>query len=81
LALAWDVLRAAPGTPAVLNAANEIAVAAFLDGRIRFDQIHKVNAQTLQSASFVSPESLEDLIALDEMARSFAMAAVSQLAN
>ncbi|HOV19802.1 MAG TPA: 1-deoxy-D-xylulose-5-phosphate reductoisomerase, partial [Ottowia sp.] len=38
LALAWESLRAAPGTCAVLNAANEVAVAAFLDRRIRFDQ-------------------------------------------
>ncbi|RYY82145.1 MAG: 1-deoxy-D-xylulose-5-phosphate reductoisomerase [Comamonadaceae bacterium] len=41
LQLAWDALAAAPGTTAVLNAANEEAVAAFLDRRIRFDQIHR----------------------------------------
>jgi 1-deoxy-D-xylulose-5-phosphate reductoisomerase len=81
LALAWDVLRAAPGTPVVLNAANEIAVAAFLEERIRFDQIHQVNAHTLQSASFSSPESLEDLIALDELARSVATVAVDRFAK
>jgi 1-deoxy-D-xylulose 5-phosphate reductoisomerase len=37
------------GTTAVLNAANEVAVAAFLDGRLRFDQIHAVNHATLQA--------------------------------
>ena len=40
LALAWEALRAPAGTTAVLNAANEVAVAAFLERRIRFDQIH-----------------------------------------
>ena len=41
--LAWDALKGPRGTTAVLNAANEIAVGAFLDRRIRFDQIHQVN--------------------------------------
>ena len=67
LALAWDALRAAPGTTAVLNAANEVAVAAFLGGTIRFDQIHNVNAQTLEAV--IPPEhacaSVEALLALD----------------
>ena len=44
LGLAYDALRGPPGTSAVLNAANEEAVAAFLSGTIRFDRIHKVNA-------------------------------------
>src|SRR5687767_6143383 len=46
LALAWETLRAPSGTTAVLNAANEMGVAAFLDRRIRFDQIHQVNVAT-----------------------------------
>ncbi len=47
LALAWDALAAPAGTTAVLNAANEVAVAAFLHRKIRFDQIYPVNAGTL----------------------------------
>ena len=47
--------RAAPGTTAVLNAANEVAVAAFLDGRIRFDQIHAVNLATLEAVQPSKP--------------------------
>ena len=42
LALAYDALRAGGGAPAVLNAANEVAVAAFLDGRIGFTDIAEV---------------------------------------
>ena len=48
LHLSWAALRAAPGSTAVLNAANEIAVEAFLDGRLGFDGIHRVNAQALE---------------------------------
>lgn len=79
LALAWDSLRAAPGTTAVLNAANEVAVAAFLDRRLRFDQIHVVNLETLSSLSFSEPHSLADLLALDSQARTAAERAVTRL--
>ncbi len=80
LLLAWDVLNAAPGTPAVLNAANEVAVAAFLERRIRFDQIHQVNLATLDAVTTSSPESLEQLLALDALARQAAQATVARLA-
>ena len=69
LRLAWEALAATPGTTALLNAANEIAVAAFLDARIRFDQIHAVNQATLEGFSFSSPASLQEILALDEEAR------------
>ena len=69
--LAWDSLRAPQGSTAVLNAANEVAVGAFLVGAIRFDQIHAVNLHTLEH---VAPDahctsSLEALLALDARAR------------
>ena len=75
LGLAYDALRGPPGTSAVLNAANEEAVAAFLSGTIRFDRIHKVNARTMAA---VIPEpgaadSLEALLALDGEARRHAV--------
>ena len=76
LALAWEALRAAPGTCAVLNAANEVAVAAFLERRIRFDQIHRVNRATLDAVQPGSPDSLAALLALDERARARAELAV-----
>src|SRR4051812_634052 len=72
LQLAWDCLGAAPGTTAVLNAANETGVAAFLERSIRFDQIHAVNLATLEAVAPSNPQSLQDLLALDARARAAA---------
>ncbi|CAM3616416.1 1-deoxy-D-xylulose-5-phosphate reductoisomerase [Polaromonas hydrogenivorans] len=72
LRLAWDVLRAPVGSTAVLNAANEIAVAAFLDGRIRFDHIHQVNHATLEAVSVSDVFDIDGLLALDAQARRIA---------
>ncbi len=69
LKLAWSVLKAPAGSTAVLNAANEVAVAAFLNRQIRFDQIHAVNLETLEAVIPVAPQSLEDLLALDGLSR------------
>ena len=80
LKLAWSVLKAAPGSTAVLNAANEIAVQAFLDRRIRFDQIHAVNLETLAVVCPAVPHSLEDLLALDDQSRAAAQEAVARFA-
>ena len=74
--LAWDVLRAPAGTTAVLNAANEVAVQAFLDERIRFDQIHAVNQSTLASVVPAKPMHLDDLLAIDAQSRHSALAQV-----
>jgi 1-deoxy-D-xylulose-5-phosphate reductoisomerase len=79
LQLAWDSLRAPSGTTAVLNAANEIAVEAFLAGRIRFDQIHALNLATLEAVVPARPASLADLLALDAQARAVATQAISRL--
>ena len=76
LFLAWDALRAPEGTTAVLNAANEVAVAAFLDGRLTFDCIHAVNDATLGALQPSKPGSLKDLLAIDAEARATAEAAV-----
>ena len=81
LALAWDVLNDVPGKTAVLNAANEIAVAGFLEGRIRFDQIYAVNAETLAQVVFDAPRSLEDLYALDAQSRRTAQKTMSSLSH
>ena len=80
LALAWHALRATAGTTAVLNAANEVAVQAFLDRRLRFDRIHAVNLETLEAVAPSKPASLADLLALDAMARSAANAAAMRFA-
>ena len=80
LELAWQVLRAAPGTTAVLNAANEVAVEAFLDRRLRFDRIHALNMETLEVVAASKPSSLADLLALDAAARRAANAAALRFA-
>jgi 1-deoxy-D-xylulose-5-phosphate reductoisomerase len=81
LALAWETLRAPAGTTAVLNAANEVAVAAFLDRRIRFDQIHQVNVATLEAVTASKPDSLEDLLDLDARSRAGAGQEIARLAT
>jgi 1-deoxy-D-xylulose-5-phosphate reductoisomerase len=79
LALAWDALRAPTGTTAVLNAANEVGVAAFLERRIRFDQIHAVNVATLEAVTPSKPDSLEDLLRLDALSREAALRQIGRL--
>ena len=82
LQLAWDALRAPPGTTAVLNAANEVAVAAFLAGTIGFTAIHSVNARTLDRLPPRLPteHTLEDLLDLDTRARGAARQVMKELA-
>jgi 1-deoxy-D-xylulose-5-phosphate reductoisomerase len=79
IALAWAALAAPHGTTAVLNAANEVAVAAFLERRIRYDEIHRVNTETLSSVRPEATGSLEDLLGLDLQSRRAAEAVVSRL--
>ncbi len=69
LPLAWQVLDAPAGSTAVLNAANEVAVAAFLDKRLRFDDIHRVNHATLEAVLVSDVNDIEGLIALDARSR------------
>jgi 1-deoxy-D-xylulose-5-phosphate reductoisomerase len=79
LSLAWQVLEAPSGSTAILNAANEIAVGSFLERKIRFDQIHTVNVETLSSVVPSLPGSLEDLLALDAQARQVAQQVVRRM--
>jgi 1-deoxy-D-xylulose-5-phosphate reductoisomerase len=79
LKLAWETLKGAPGSCAVLNAANEVAVDAFLNRKIRFDQIHAVNRQTLDAWAFDAPKNLDDLIQLDTLSRQAAHQVVAGL--
>lgn len=83
LHLSWQALRGAEGSTAVLNAANEEAVAAFLERRLRFDQIHAVNAESLET---LQPEvgecaSVDGLLSLDARARRFARARIAELST
>ncbi|MGP1517257.1 MAG: 1-deoxy-D-xylulose-5-phosphate reductoisomerase [Ottowia sp.] len=80
LRLAWQALAAAEGSCAVLNAANEVAVQAFLQGRMRFDQIHPLIEHTLARTPLHPVPDVPALLALDEAARREAEAAVGALA-
>jgi 1-deoxy-D-xylulose-5-phosphate reductoisomerase len=75
LQLAYDALRAPEGTTTVLNAANEVAVEAFLERRIAFTAIHTVNCRTLDSmaSAIPPPRSVGDLLELDRRARETAV--------
>ncbi len=71
LALAWETLRGPEGGTTVLNAANEEAVAAFLAGTIRFNEIHNVIAQMLERITVRAGacDSLQGLVELDTRTR------------
>jgi 1-deoxy-D-xylulose-5-phosphate reductoisomerase len=69
LALAYQALRASGTAPALLNAANEVAVAAFLDGQISFLAISAVIGAVLDTLPVVAVESLDDVLGADAEAR------------
>lgn len=79
LALAWEVLGGPAGSTAVLNAANEVAVAAFLAGQIRFDQIHRVNREALDKVKLSAVSGIEDLLRIDQQTRDTAQQLVKRL--
>ena len=79
LALAWEVLEGPAGSTAVLNAANEVAVAAFLAGQIRFDQIHRINRDALDKVKLSAVSGIEDLLRIDQQTRETAQQLVKRL--
>ena len=72
LRLAREALAAGGAMPAILNAANEVAVAAFLDGRIGFLEIAAIVADTMMRYQPQAPETLEAVLAVDAEARAVA---------
>ena len=81
LELAYQAMQVGGGVPCVLNAANEIAVAAFLAGRIRFTDIAHTVQHCLEQDFSGSHHSLEGLLDLDAAARRAAEAFVQQVAH
>ena len=69
LGLAYEAARVGLDAPVVLNASNEVAVQAFLDGRIGFTQIAEVVADTMGHAIFKEPDSLSGVQESDKEAR------------
>ena len=78
LALARTAAETGGTLPAILNAGNEVAVQAFLDGEIRFDQIIRLVDETMQAVDHEPDQSLENVLIADKLARDFA---VSRLAT
>lgn len=81
LALAYQALRAGGTMPAVLNAANEIAVQAFLDGKIRLSDIARLNEAVMNEHEPSAVASLELVLAADEWARSRAIMKIEKTAS
>jgi 1-deoxy-D-xylulose-5-phosphate reductoisomerase len=73
LGLAFDVMQESQNAPVVLNAANEIAVEAFLQGRIRFDQIAYLVGQVLEQTDLAPIHCLDDILETDKMSRIMAI--------
>jgi 1-deoxy-D-xylulose-5-phosphate reductoisomerase len=69
LKLAFAALRAGGSAAAVLNAANEVAVESFLDGRLSFSRIPALIESVLERTAPSAPRSLEDVLAADREAR------------
>ena len=72
LRLAFEALRRGDTAPAILNAANEVAVQAFLAGKIAFMDIPRMIEDTLSTMAISEAATLEDLIAIDQAARCMA---------
>lgn len=68
-------------TPAVLNAANEVAVAAFLDGRLHFLEISAVVAETINRLDYKEDKDIDTILAADQSARVEAAAVVRNIAR
>ena len=77
LGLAYRALKAGGSGPAILNAANEVAVAAFLEGMISFTAIPEIIAATLDGLPVRALDSLADVLAADTRARQFAERAIA----
>jgi len=69
LGLAFEAMVSGASAPVTLNAANEIAVAAFLDGTIGFDGIPRLVADVMERIPLTAIENLEDVMQQDEQAR------------
>ncbi len=81
LELAYAALRSGQGSCLALNAANEVAVAAFLNNEIRFTQIVPLVEQALSHADTSDPYSLDEVFSRDASTRTIAISLLKQLAN
>lgn len=69
LQIAYDALKKGGTTPAVLNASNEIAVQAFLDGKIKLNEIANINEKVVKEHNPEKVDNLETVLNIDKLAR------------
>lgn len=81
LALAEAAMQQGGAMPIALNAANEVAVSAFLDGMFGFGGIAEVVEEVLEQSSFSAPESLDEITVIDADSRTKAHAALVKIAK
>ena len=72
LALAYEALEKGGNMPAIVNAANEIAVAAFLNEKIGFQDIPKIIERAMQNMWFMAEPTYNDYVATDNETRAMA---------
>jgi 1-deoxy-D-xylulose-5-phosphate reductoisomerase len=79
LGLAYEAAEAGGAKPVALNAADEVAVAAFLDGQIRFDEIPRIIEDVLSATKTGKMESIHQVLATDLEARRVAQERVDEI--
>ena len=77
LGLAYEAMRQGGNMPCILNAANEVAVAAFLQGRLSFTGMSDLIEKTMQQVDFLKKPTLEDYMETDRLTREIARKNVS----
>ncbi|MFP3029107.1 MAG: 1-deoxy-D-xylulose-5-phosphate reductoisomerase [Arsenophonus sp.] len=80
LKLAIDASHHGQAATTILNAANEISVAAFLEGKLKFSDIAKVNFNTVERLSLAEPDSIDAVLEIDSEARQIAINYIETLA-
>lgn len=81
LDIAFEACRTGGCSPAVLNGANEVGVAAFLERKIRFPQIAQVVLETLNSLEYMADDTIESILEADSCSRAAAARIVEQMAE
>jgi 1-deoxy-D-xylulose-5-phosphate reductoisomerase len=81
LRIARDALEAGGAAPIVLNAANELAVESFLNGRIRFPEIARTVEQALVDSASAAPRSIADVLEIDRTTRARVEASMTEFSH
>lgn len=72
LQIAFDCMRAGGNMPCIMNAANEVAVGAFIEGKIAFTRIPEIISRTLEKSEYIAAPDLDDYHRSDRLAREIA---------